>query len=136
LAHELRNPLAPLRNGLEILPHCVGPKYDPSIFAEVHGVMTRQLDHMVRLVDDLLDISRIDTGKIALRSERICIKELLDDAVHFVRPHIESAGHELTTLCPSTPSHLEGDRARLVQVLSNLLNNAAKFTPARGRIRI
>lgn len=134
LAHELRNPLAPLRNGLALLQHCVGPKYDEAMFSEVHSVMTRQLDHMVRLVDDLLDISRINSGKIDLRLECLTVRELMQDATHFARPHIEAARHQMSTTIPDGPISIRGDKARLVQVLSNLLHNSAKFTPSGGKI--
>lgn len=134
LAHELRNPLAPLKNGLELLQHFSGPQYDAAMFAEAHGIMTRQLNHMVRLVDDLLDMSRINTGKITLQLGAVSIDELMEDAVQFARPHLDAAGHQLTVSKPPRPCQVQGDRARLIQVLSNLLNNAAKFTPAGGQI--
>lgn len=134
LAHELRNPLAPLRNGLEALQHCAGANYDAEVFAEVHSIMTRQLAHMVRLVDDLLDISRINSGKIALQWETLDGRELMREAAQFALPHIEAAGHHLSLKVPDGPFSLRGDRARLIQVLSNLLNNATKFTPAGGKI--
>lgn len=134
LAHELRNPLAPLKNGLELIQHFSGPQYDPVMFAEAHAIMTRQLNHMVRLVDDLLDMSRINTGKITLQLGAVSVDELMEDAVQFARPHLDTAGHQLTVAKPKMPCQIQGDRARLVQVLSNLLNNAVKFTPAGGKI--
>lgn len=132
LAHELRNPLAPIHNALQILRLT---ENDPQRFSEVREIMERQLVQMVRLVDDLLDISRISTGKIELRLERLEIKRVLQSAIETSSPLIERANHELTVaISEGTPLYVLGDFTRLNQTISNLLNNAAKYTPEGGRI--
>jgi len=133
LAHELRNPLAPLRNGLKImrLANHTGPAVD-----QAHGMMERQLGHMVRLIDDLLDLSRITNGKIELRKERIDLTAAVQDAVEISRPLIEGRDHVLTVTLPPLPVHVDGDRTRLTQVFANLLNNSAKYTDKGGHIRL
>src|SRR5262249_23293334 len=119
LAHELRNPLAPLRHGLDIL------RKDPKGHAadEVLGTMDRQLVHLVRLIDDLLDVARVSQGKIALRSERIRVASVVRAAVEASRPVIDAAGHALAIDLPAEPLWLDGDPMRLAQVVGNLLNN-------------
>ena len=129
LAHELRNPLAPLRNALQIMKLS-----DNGGGANVREMMERQLQQMVRLVDDLLDVSRINTGKIELRKERLALATVVQSAQEISRPLIETARHELTVNLPLEPLLVDGDLTRLAQVLSNLLNNAAKYTPEGGRI--
>jgi signal transduction histidine kinase len=136
LAHELRNPLAPLSSGLALLRHYSQTEPDPEKLAEIQEMMQRQLGHMIRLVDELLDISRINSGKIVLRTESLQLKGVIEDAIHFAKPHIEGAGHLLQVSAPESPMLVQADRARLVQVISNLLNNAAKFTPRGGRIHL
>jgi two-component system, sensor histidine kinase len=133
LAHELRNPLAPIRNGLEIL-RIAGN--DPQKTALAREMMERQLLQMVRLVDDLLDVSRITTGKLAVRKTIIDLHDALRDAVEIARPFIESRRHAFETILPPEPIPVEGDRTRLAQVFSNLLNNAAKYTHPGGRIQL
>jgi PAS domain S-box-containing protein len=133
LAHELRNPLAPLRNGLEILRRSGA---DAATSERVLGVMERQLKHMVRLIDDLLDLARVSRGTIGLRRERIELATALRNAIETSRPLIEAAGHELSTRIPLEPIFVHADLTRLAQVFSNLLNNAAKYTPAGGRIAV
>jgi len=133
LAHELRNPLAPIRNGLEILRRS-GPLTGPA--QEARDMMERQLGHMVRLVDDLLDVSRISRGKVDLRLARITLQSVLDHALESSRPAIEGGGHRLVLHAPREPLWVEGDLTRLAQVVSNLLNNAAKYTPAGGCIEL
>ncbi|HKH47332.1 MAG TPA: ATP-binding protein [Thermoanaerobaculia bacterium] len=133
LAHELRNPLAPLRNALQIL-RLAGN--DPQILEKAHGVMERQVQQMVRLIDDLLDISRITRGKIELRKERIEVAAVIQDAVETSRPLIEAAGHELTVVYPPETTFLDADPTRVAQVFANLLNNAAKYTESGGHIRL
>lgn len=133
LAHELRNPLAPIRNSLEIL-RLVGIE-QPEVVASCN-VINRQLTHLVRLVDDLLDVSRITRGKIQLRPTVVDIGEVVMAAVETSRPLIESHGHELVISLPALPLMVLGDSARLAQVFSNLLNNAAKYTPDGGRLAI
>ena len=127
LAHELRNPLAPLRHGLDILRR--SPDSDDA--AEIREMMDRQLVHLVRLIDDLLDVSRVSQGKIELRKERIQAADVVRSAVESSRPLIDSAGHSLTVDMPTEPIWLDADLTRLAQVVGNLLNNAAKYTPER-----
>jgi len=133
LAHELRNPLAPLRNGLEIL-RLAGADSNAAIRAR--GMMERQLGHMVRLVDDLLDVSRINRNKLELRRSRVLLTEVLGNALETARPVIEAAGHELIIALPAEPVHLDADLTRLAQVFSNLLTNSAKYTDRGGRIEL
>ncbi len=131
LAHELRNPLAPIRNSLHILR--LGARNDPTA-ERVTEMMERQVNHMVRLVDDLMEVSRITRGKIELRKEPVEVAAVVRSAVETSRPLIEAAGHQLTVAVPPEPLTLEGDPVRLAQVFANLLNNAAKYTEDGGRI--
>jgi two-component system CheB/CheR fusion protein len=133
LAHELRNPLVPLRNGLQILQRT---SHDPVAAEPVRAMMERQLGHMIRLVDDLLDLSRISNGRIELRKERIDLMAAVQDALETCRPAIEAAGHQLALSLPPEPLWVEGDRTRLAQVFINLLNNSTRYTPRGGRIRL
>ena len=133
LAHELRNPLAPLRNGLYLLPNV---RHDDAEFEETRRMMQTQLSHMVRLLDDLLDISRIGRNKVQLRKERIELAWVINDAVEACQPLIDEREHQLTvTLSPETV-FLDADSVRLAQVVSNLLNNAAKYTNRGGKIAV
>jgi PAS domain S-box-containing protein len=131
LAHELRNPLAPLRNGLQVM-RLAGS--DANVVAQARGMMERQLGHMVRLIDDLLDISRISQNKMELRRSRVLLTDVVSSAVETARPAIEAAGHKLTIALPPEPVHLDADLTRLGQVFSNLLTNSAKYTTRGGRI--
>ena len=131
LAHELRNPLAPIRNSLNVLRHAAA---DPATAERVREMMERQVEHMVRLVDDLLEVSRITRGKIELRKERADLSSIVRSAVETSKPSIEAGQHELIITLMDEPLILNADPVRLAQVLANLLNNAAKYTPARGRI--
>jgi signal transduction histidine kinase len=131
LAHELRNPLAPIRSAVDVLRLRRQSQED---IDWARDVIDRQVTQLVRLVDDLLDISRITLGKIRLQLERVEASELVTAAVEVSRPLIEKHSHHLATELPDEPIWLTGDRARLTQVLSNLLNNAAKYTPAGGQI--
>jgi len=133
LAHELRNPLAPLGNGLKVLKLASS---DPQVVAKTHALMGRQLDHLVRLVDDLLDISRVSSGKVRLRREDIDLRDAIGAAVETSRPLVDAAGHTLTVRPPDTPLPLHADPTRVAQVISNLLTNAAKYTPDGGRIAV
>ncbi len=133
LAHELRNPLAPIRNGLGILR--VGSD-SVATLSKTREMMERQVNHMVHLVDDLLDISRISGGKIELKKECITIKELLNSAVETSLPLIESGQHQLKVNVPDDSITLYVDPNRVAQVISNLLNNAAKYTPQGGEIKV
>jgi len=131
LAHELRNPLAPLRNGLHVMRLSGG---DSHAVAQARDMMERQLGHMVRLIDDLLDIARIRQNKMELRRSRVLLGDVVSSAVETARPAIESAGHELILRLPSEPVHLDADLTRLAQVFSNLITNSAKYTERGGRI--
>ena len=131
LAHELRNPLAPIRNALEILR--MAPN-NPEMSEKARAMMERQVNQMVRLVDDLLDVSRITTGKLAIRKTVTELQATLRDAIETARPFVEARKHELVLEIPDEPVSVEGDRTRLSQVFSNLVNNAAKYTEPSGRI--
>ncbi len=130
LAHELRNPLAPIRNGLHILQLT----NEPTAAANARAMMERQLMHMVRLVDDLLDVSRITSGKLVLKRERCQLVAVLETAIEAVRPLIESKQHRLSTRLIDV--ELDADPARLSQVFTNILNNAAKYTDPGGAIEL
>ena len=133
LAHELRNPLAPIRNSLHILR--LTSQNDP-VGERVGDMMDRQVNHMVRLVDDLLEVSRITSGKIALRKERVDLAAILQNSMETSRPLIEAVDHHLTLAFPPEPLIVDGDPVRLAQVFANLLNNSAKYTDAGGEIGI
>jgi signal transduction histidine kinase/CheY-like chemotaxis protein len=131
LAHELRNPLAPISNAVQILRlNC------PPELAEVRDVLDRQVSLMARLVDDLLDVSRITRGKVELRRERVELAAVVGNAAESCRPLIESCSHVLTVDLPPDPVYLDADPLRLSQVLANLLNNAAKYTEPGGHIAV
>jgi signal transduction histidine kinase len=133
LAHELRNPLAPLRNAIQLmrLAH-----HDAVEVGQASALMERQVQHLIRLIDDLMDISRIERGKIELRKERIELGPVVERAVEISRPHIEAARHELTVVLPPEPLVMDADPARLTQVVANLLNNASKYTEPGGSIEL
>jgi PAS domain S-box-containing protein len=131
LAHELRNPLAPLRTGLQLMRMRGG---EGATADQAQAMMERQLAQLVRLVDDLLDLSRITRGKIELRKEPVELAAVVNAAVETSRPLIEEMGHELTVRVPKQPVVLQADLIRLAQVFMNLLNNAAKYTDRGGRI--
>lgn len=133
LAHELRNPLAPLRNALAIFR---SGKANEGTQAQAREMMERQINQMVRLVDDLMDISRITRDKIQLQKEHIKLDVLLQNAVETAQPIIDSFGHYLKLNLPPEPVYIDGDMVRLAQVFSNLLNNAAKYTRRGGNILI
>jgi signal transduction histidine kinase/CheY-like chemotaxis protein len=133
LAHELRNPLAPIKTALDLLK--MAPD-DREVSTAAREVMERQLVQVVRLIDDLLDLSRVSRGLIELRRVRVPLARLLEDAVETSRPVIELAGHVLVATAPDPEIELEADPTRLIQVFTNLLNNAAKFTPRGGRIEL
>ncbi|MBY0396804.1 MAG: PAS domain-containing protein, partial [Thermoleophilia bacterium] len=133
LAHELRNPLAPIRNGLRIMRLAAG---DPAAVDEAHAMVERQVGQMTHLIDDLMDVSRINRGKIALQRTRMPLDGAIRDAVETGRPLIEAARHHLIVDLPEAPIYVEGDGTRLAQVFANLLNNAAKYTERGGTIRL
>ncbi|MBV8804492.1 MAG: MASE1 domain-containing protein [Sinobacteraceae bacterium] len=133
LGHELRNPLAPLQNGLELL--ALG-SHDQALVTHARQVMERQLRHLVRLVDDLLDVARIRSGKIVLELERAELAAMISSAVELARPLIDARGHELQVILPPETLWADADRIRLPQLLANLLNNAAKYTDEGGNITL
>lgn len=133
LAHELRNPLAPIRTGIEVLKQVMDR---PEKAGAVIGIIERQTAQMVRLIDDLIDVSRITRGKIELRSSSMDLMEALTGAIEAVQPLIDKQGHTLTNALPAGPIFLHGDVSRLSQVFSNLLSNAARYTPHGGNIRL
>jgi PAS domain S-box-containing protein len=133
LAHELRNPLAPVRNALHILRLRGG---DPATLAWAGDVLERQVGHLGRMIDDLLDVSRITRGKVVLKRERVDLARLVRVAAEDQRADLERAGLVLEIDLPPTALWVEGDSMRLAQVLDNLLSNAGKFTPPRGRVTV
>ncbi len=133
LAHELRNPLAPIRTGLEILRK---DKANGPMSERARTTMERQMSHLIRLIDDLLDISRINSGKIRLEVARIRLRPVIDSAVELSRPAVAAGGHALQVDMPDDDIELMGDPTRLAQALGNLLNNAAKYTPPGGRVAV
>jgi two-component system CheB/CheR fusion protein len=133
LAHELRNPLAPIRNAVTLLAR------EQNLSNEsqwARSVIDRQVDQMTRLIEDLLDIARITSGKLLLRRERVALAAVVDLALETSRPHIDAAEHRLSLRFAAGDAWLHGDRTRLAQVFSNLLNNAAKYTPRGGSIAL
>ncbi len=130
LAHELRNPLAPIRAGLDVLEQT----RDEATRRRTQDTIVRQLAHLVRLVDDLLDVSRISRGQVALQRSLLPLGAVVESAVEASRPSIERAHHELSITVPEEPVWIDGDLTRLAQVVANLLDNAAKYTPEHGRI--
>lgn len=134
LGHELRNPLVPISNAVQILRAKRVPSAATLEWAE--GVIERQVTQLARLVDDLLDVARITRGDIALRDERVDLREVVQRAVETERPLIDTKRHVLRDRLPSEPVPVRGDRARLIQVVGNLLDNAAKYTPDGGRIDV
>ncbi|HVY05612.1 MAG TPA: ATP-binding protein [Burkholderiales bacterium] len=133
LAHELRNPLAPIRNANRVFR--LGEHTNPEMLW-AGEVIDRQIDHLTRLIDDLLDVSRISRNKVDLRRSRILLQDVVQGAVEISRPVIDQNGHELAIALSPEPVYLLADLARLIQVLMNLLINAAKYTPAGGRIEL
>jgi PAS domain S-box-containing protein len=131
LSHELRNPLAPLRNGIQILRHTTSAD---SPHVQIHAVLERQVDHLVRLVDDLMDVSRITRGNVSLQSEPVELGAVVESALEAVRPEIDAGHHRLSIELPESTLVLNGDRVRLAQILTNLLNNAAKYSEAGSDI--
>ena len=132
LAHELRNPLAPLTTATELMRRLPA---DPAL-TELRTIIERQLEHLTRLVDDLLDTSRITTGRIVLRREVVDLRDAVRHSLETVRPLIESRRHALAVALPDAPLCVDADPVRLAQIFTNLLNNAAKFTPSGGRIEL
>lgn len=133
LAHELRNPLAPLQNALNLLKI---PDLKPDMTAAAHKMMNRQLQHMVRLVDDLMDVSRITRGKIDLHMESVSLMDVIESAVETAKPLINDKNHTIEIETPKKPILVRADFVRLSQVFSNLLNNAAKYMDHGGLINV
>jgi two-component system, sensor histidine kinase len=133
LAHELRNPLAPMVNAIDLLQT---PGRDASITRTAHDMIARQLGHMVRLVDDLLDVSRITSGKLTVRKQVVDLAVVVHSAVDTARPLFERGGQTLELDLPGQPVYLHADPVRLAQVFGNLLNNAAKFSEPRGSVTL
>jgi PAS domain S-box-containing protein len=133
LAHELRNPLSPLMIAADLI---ASETSIPPHVREMAEVMTRQTAQLKRLIDDLLDVSRISTGRLELRRDRMDLRDAIDAALDVSRPLIEAAGHQLQFQSPAEPVVIEGDKARITQVIGNLLINAAKYTPPRGQIHL
>jgi signal transduction histidine kinase/ActR/RegA family two-component response regulator len=130
LAHELRNPLAPLRTGLELM----GVTTDPAALLRVKRMMQRQVDQLVHLVDDLMDMARINSGKVELKLGQVDIKDAIASAIESIMPHVQKAGHALLTELPDESLLVRADSTRLAQVLGNILTNASKYTQSEGRI--
>ncbi len=133
LAHELRNPLAPIRNAVQILRLLGPPEHNAD---EAREMIERQVGHLVRLVDDLLDVSRVSRGKILLQKGPLDLRDVAHHAIEVSRPQLSARGHALDISMPSHPVRVHGDFTRLAQVLSNLLNNAAKYTDAGGKVEL
>lgn len=133
LAHELRNPLAPIRNAAQVLAK---PRIPDQTVSWCRVVIERQVAHMARLLDDLLDVSRVSRNGLALYKSGITLASVVESAIETSRPVLDAAGHELIVTLPRDPVYLDADLVRLAQVFSNLLNNAAKYTPNGGKIRL
>ena len=133
LAHELRNPLAPVRNAVELLKRQAS-EAERVVWAT--ELIDRQVTHFSRLIDDLMDVSRINQGRIELRRELVTLGEVLADALETVRPHVEAAKHDLVVLLPDQQLAVNADRTRLAQAFVNLLHNAVKYTDPGGRIEL
>lgn len=133
LGHELRNPLAPIANALAIIEH---PNASAGTLKRMTGIISRQLKQMTRLVDDLLDVGRITSGKIHLEAKPVKLSEVIEEAAEAMRPMADAKGHALALDAPAEALWISGDRARMIQVVCNLLNNAIKFTPGGGHIKV
>jgi signal transduction histidine kinase/CheY-like chemotaxis protein len=133
LAHELRNPLAPIRTGLQVLDQVAA---DAPQGARVRAMMERQLKQLVKLIDDLLDVSRIATGKVMLQRERLDLRKVIEAALEGTQPFLDAAQLKVDVRTGNNPVWVVGDASRLAQVVSNLLHNAAKYTPHGGQVRV
>jgi len=133
LAHELRNPLAPISNAVQLWPFVAN---QPAQLDKLRDVIARQTQQMIRLIDDLMDVSRVTRGKTVLRQETMELRTALDGAIETIEPLLTAQGHQLSVDIPVEPIYVRGDVARLTQVFANILNNAVKYTPAGGEIKI
>ena len=133
LAHELRNPLAPIRNASELLARTL-PE-DPQMQTTT-GIIKRQITHLSRLVDDLLDVSRITQGRIELQSLPVDLSSVIAEAMESVEPLVREKRHKVSVAAGRVPLHVKGDSARLVQCVANILTNSAKYTDPGGEIRV
>ena len=133
LAHELRNPLAPIRSAVALLERL--DTVDPRV-TTIREVVRRQVEHMARLLDDLLDASRVTSGKVTLQRQTVKVSEFVDQAVEMYRGLIDSQRQHLTLDMPVSPMYVDGDLTRLAQIIGNLLHNAAKYTPEGGHIAL
>jgi signal transduction histidine kinase len=137
LGHELRTPLTPLLTGLQLLKHRIelGRVPDEQM-ARTRDVMERHVEHLIRLVDDILDVARIHSGKLALHKAKVCLQDVVEQAVATSRPLLDHLRHTIVVDVPPEPLIVEGDHVRLVQITANLLNNAARYTPPGGQLRV
>lgn len=133
LAHELRNPLAAISSALQLLQPLPA---EVQQVGELHTIMRRQVEQLVRLIDDLMDMSRISRGKLTLRRERIAIQDVIHAALDVSRPFVAVGNHTLDVELPDTPLFIDADRVRIAQIVGNLLVNAAKYTPHGGQIKL
>ncbi|MFC5458834.1 PAS domain S-box protein [Massilia niabensis] len=133
LAHELRNPLAPIKTGLDLMRISPG---NAAAVAKVRDMMERQINHLIHLVNDLLDLARVQSGKVELKKARVALQEIVGNAVETALPLVEGKQHTLQVRLPEHPLVLDADANRLAQVIGNLLTNAAKYTPPRGTITL
>lgn len=132
VVHELRNPLSAIRAGLKVLETAT----DPDRLAQARELIARQVAYLSRLVDDLVDLSRLSRGKIGLVKTRVCLKQIIDQALETAGSSIQNGGHTVKLALPDPPMEVLGDAQRLVQVFSNLVENAAKYTPKGGAITV
>ena len=133
LAHELRNPLAAMQSGVDLLSQ---PKLLERMLPWARDLLRRQLEHLTRLIDDLLDVSRVSNGRVQLKRERLDLRQVIEHSFDAARSLIDEKGHTLTVVLPDEPVYVDGDPVRLTQVFGNLLTNAAKYTPTGGSIRL
>jgi signal transduction histidine kinase len=133
LAHELRNPLSPISNALQVWPLV---ENDPEQLERLRGVMERQVRQIIRLIDDLMDVSRISRGRIQLQKQRVDLRTVISEAIESVQPLIDAENHRVTIALPAQPLFVDGDVARLTQVFGNVLHNAVKYAGRTGVIWI
>lgn len=132
LGHELRNPIMALKAGFNLLDR----QFDQGVKEDIQQRMGIHIHHLSRMIEDLLDVARIDQGKISLKREQVPLKRIIESAVDISNPRMQDGGHELQVQYPEQPVYIDGDFTRLSQIVSNLLTNAAKYTPSGGRIHL